>query len=36
MSTTINILEYLWGSPQLQAAFIDFAEKKGDPMPSLH
>lgn len=36
MSTTTNILGYLWGSTQLQAAFIDFAEKKGDPTPSLH
>jgi len=36
VSTAITILEYLWGSPQLQDAFIDYAQKTDAGMPSLH
>lgn len=36
MSTTMTILDYLWDSPQLQAAFIEYADKTDAGMPSLH
>ena len=36
MSTTINILGYLWGSPQLQAAFMDYADAHDAGVPSMH
>lgn len=36
MSTTTTILGYLWDSPQLQDAFIEYAHKTDAGMPSLH